>query len=167
VWRPHRNRTTAHTVWRPQPLSQPRSGPSRGNKAENHPAPEERQKSCDLHVRPERSPIAEKSFQPSPKQKAATDATPLLTNCQTELNQELKKLEASIEGAMRGDWRDLRTVFNDIGLTRASPNLPKIPIQQKIKKQFIKARVGASGLARALCVPSLFDSLEVQVLFTT
>jgi hypothetical protein len=44
VWQTHRNRTTAHTVWRPQPLSQPRSGPSRGNKAENHPAPEERQK---------------------------------------------------------------------------------------------------------------------------
>jgi hypothetical protein len=37
-------------------------------------------------------------------QKAGTDATPPLTNCQTELNQELKKLEASIEGAMRGDW---------------------------------------------------------------
>ena len=73
-----------------------------GTKAEN-PAPEERQKSRDLHVRPERSPIAEKSFQPSPKQKVGTDATPLLTNCQTELNQELKRLEASIEGAMRGD----------------------------------------------------------------
>jgi hypothetical protein len=55
-----------------------------------------------------------------------------------------------MEGAVRGDWRDLCTVFNAIGLTRASPNLPKIPIHQKIKKQFIKARVGASGLARAL-----------------
>jgi hypothetical protein len=95
-------------------------------KAEN-PAPEERQKSCDLHVRPERSPIAEKSFQPSPKQKAGTDATPLLTNCQTELKQELKKLEASIEGAMRGDWRDLRTVFNAIGLTPRKPQSPKNP----------------------------------------
>jgi hypothetical protein len=51
---------------------------------------------------------------------------------------------------MRGDWRDLRTVFNAIGLTPRGPNLPKIPIHQKIKKQFIKARVGASGLARAL-----------------
>jgi hypothetical protein len=120
-----------------------------GTKAEN-PAPEERQKSCDLHVRPERSPIAEKSFEPSPKQKAGTDATPLLTNCQTELNQELKKLEASIEGAMRGDWRDLRTVFNAIGLTPRKPQSPKNPIHQKIKKQFIKARVRASGLARAL-----------------
>jgi hypothetical protein len=126
VWRPHRNRTTGHTGWRPQPLSQPRSGARRGNKSRN-PAPEERQKSCDLHVRPERSPIAEKSFQPSPKQKAGTDATPLLTNCQTELNQELKKLEASIEGAMRGDWGDLRTVFNGIGLTPRKPQSSKNP----------------------------------------
>jgi hypothetical protein len=147
VWQTHRNRTTAHTVWRPQPLSQPRSGASRGNKAENHPAPEERQKSCDLNVRPERCPIAEKSFQPSPKQKAGTDATPPLTNRQTELNQELKKL-GSIEGAMRGDWRDLRTVFNAIGLTPRKPQSPKIPIHQKIKKQFIKARVGASAFSQ-------------------
>ncbi|MGA9963977.1 MAG: hypothetical protein WBQ10_02135 [Terriglobales bacterium] len=55
------------------------------------------------------------------REKATTDNTPPLTNRQTELNQGLKNLEASIEGAMRGDWRDLRTVFNAIGLTPPKP----------------------------------------------
>jgi hypothetical protein len=55
------------------------------------------------------------------RKKATSDNTPPLTNRQTELNQELKKLEACIEGAMRGDWRDLRTVFNAIGLTPPKP----------------------------------------------
>jgi len=55
------------------------------------------------------------------RKKAMSDNTPPLTNRQTDLNQELKKLEASIEGAMRGDWRDLRTVFNAIGLTPRKP----------------------------------------------
>jgi hypothetical protein len=55
------------------------------------------------------------------RKKTTTDNTPPLTNRQTELNQELKKIEASIEGAMRGDWRDLRTVFNAIGLTPPKP----------------------------------------------
>ena len=55
------------------------------------------------------------------RKKATSDNTPPLTSRQTELNQELKKLEACIEGAMRGDWRDLRTVFNAIGLTPRKP----------------------------------------------
>jgi hypothetical protein len=60
------------------------------------------------------------------RKKTTTDDTPPLTSRQTELNQELKNLEACIEGAMRGDWRDLRTVFNTIGLTP-----PKPPTSQK------------------------------------
>jgi hypothetical protein len=60
------------------------------------------------------------------RKKTTTDNTPPLTSRQTELNQELKNLEACIEGAMRGDWRDLRTVFNTIGLTP-----PKPPTSQK------------------------------------
>ena len=75
-------------------------GASRGNKAENHEAPEERKRSCDrLHV----------------------DTTPPLTTRQSERCEEIKKLEASIEGAMHGNWRDLRTVFNAIGLTPRKP----------------------------------------------
>jgi hypothetical protein len=42
---------------------------------------------------------------------------PPLTNRQSQRWNEIKKLEASIEGAMHGDWRDLRTVFNAVGLT--------------------------------------------------
>jgi hypothetical protein len=40
--------------------------------------------------------------------------------------QEIKKLEACIEGAMRGNWRDVRTVFNAVGLTQ-----PKPPTRQR------------------------------------
>jgi hypothetical protein len=96
-------------------------GASRGKQPENHQATEERKRSCDPQLQSERSAVAGKNSLPSPKEKARTDATPPLTNRQTELDQELKKLEASIEGAMRGDWRDLRTVFNAIGLTPRKP----------------------------------------------
>jgi hypothetical protein len=47
--------------------------------------------------------------------------TPPLTNRHPEHCEEIKKLEASIEGAMRGNWRDLRTVFNAVGLTPRKP----------------------------------------------
>jgi hypothetical protein len=46
---------------------------------------------------------------------------PPLTNRQSDRWHEIKKLEASIEGAMRGDWRDLRTVFDAVGLTPPKP----------------------------------------------
>jgi hypothetical protein len=92
-------------------------GASRGNQAENHQAPEERKGSCDPHIHSESSPIAGNHSHPSPKEKPRTDATPSLTTRQSESWHEIKKLEASIEGAMRGNWRDLRTVFNAVGLT--------------------------------------------------
>ena len=53
--------------------------------------------------------------------------TPPLTTRQAERWNEIKKLEASIEGAMRGDWRDLRTVFKAVGLTP-----PKPPTTQRV-----------------------------------
>jgi len=65
------------------------------------------------------------------RKKTTADNTPPLTNRQTELNQELKKLEACIEGAMRGDWRDLRTVFNAIGLTPRKPPSSQKPAPTK------------------------------------
>jgi hypothetical protein len=65
------------------------------------------------------------------RKKATSDNTPPLTNRQTELNQELKKLEACIEGAMRGDWRDLPTVFNAIGLTPRKPPTSQKPAPHK------------------------------------
>lgn len=55
------------------------------------------------------------------REKASPDTTPPLTNRQSEHWEEIKKLEASIEGAMRGNWRDLRTVFNAVGLTPRKP----------------------------------------------
>jgi hypothetical protein len=96
-------------------------GASRGNKAETHQAPEERKGSCDPHIQSEPSPIAGNHSHPSPKEKPRTDATPPLTTRQSESWHEIKKLEASIEGAMRGNWRDLRTVFNAVGLTPRKP----------------------------------------------
>ncbi|MGA9965781.1 MAG: hypothetical protein WBQ10_11315 [Terriglobales bacterium] len=108
-------------------------GASRGNQAENRPAPEGRKSSCDSRVPPERGSAAEKNSLPTPKEKAHTDTAPPLTNRQSELNQELKKLEACIEGAMRGNWRDLRTVFNAIGLTpRKPPSRQRIAPGKKI-----------------------------------
>jgi hypothetical protein len=53
---------------------------------------------------------------------AASEKIPPLTNRQTERNYEIKNLEASIEGAMHGDWRDLRKVFNAVGLTPRKPS---------------------------------------------
>jgi hypothetical protein len=54
-------------------------------------------------------------------EKPCDDTIPPLTNRQTEQREEIKKLETAIEGAMRGNWRDLRTVFNAVGLTPRKP----------------------------------------------
>jgi hypothetical protein len=54
-------------------------------------------------------------------QKAWGENIPPLTTRQSEHWNEIKKLEASIEGAMHGDWRDLRAVFNAVGLTPRKP----------------------------------------------
>jgi len=51
------------------------------------------------------------------REKAWGENIPPLTTRQSERWNEIKKLEASIEGAMHGDWRDLRAVFNAVGLT--------------------------------------------------
>ncbi|HXM20571.1 MAG TPA: hypothetical protein VN948_04800 [Terriglobales bacterium] len=63
---------------------------------------------------------------------------PPLTTRQAARCNEIKKLEASIEGAMRGDWRDLRTVFNAVGLTP-----PKPPSSQRAAPR----RKGRHGLS--------------------
>jgi len=56
-----------------------------------------------------------------------------LTNRQSDRWEEIKKLEASIENAMHGNWRDLRTVFNAIGLTPPKP--PRSTKQRPTEKQ--------------------------------
>ena len=66
----------------------------------------------------------------------ATDNTPPLTNRQSESWHDVKKLEACIEGAMRGNWRDLRTVFNAVGLTpRKAPRPVKSLHRQNIVRK--------------------------------
>jgi hypothetical protein len=71
---------------------------------------------------------------PNPSEENREKAcTPPLTNRQSEHWEEIKKLEASIEGAMHGNWRDLRTVFNAVGLTpHKPPTSQKLASRQKV-----------------------------------
>jgi len=116
-------------------LHPPADEPAPPNKA-SHPerAPKRESKDPDTANRCE----AASGNSPNPpegnRKKTTGDTTPPLTSRQTELNQELKKLEASIEGAMRGDWRDLRTVFNAIGLTPPKPPASQKPAPVKRNK---------------------------------
>jgi hypothetical protein len=58
------------------------------------------------------------------RENPGTDTTPPLTTQQSQQWHEIKKLEACIEGARRGNWRNLRTVFNAVGLTPPKPPRP-------------------------------------------
>ena len=53
-------------------------------------------------------------------EKARGENIPPLTTRQSERWNEIKKLEACIEGAMHGNWRDLRTVFEFAGIAEPS-----------------------------------------------
>ena len=97
-------------------------GASRGKNDKHHQAPEERKTTFD----PSQLEFTSAPGRNSPPE-TFTDTTPPLTNRQTEHWEEIKKIEASIEGAMHGNWRDLRTVFNAVGLTPRKP-----PISQKV-----------------------------------
>jgi hypothetical protein len=119
-------------------------GASRGNKAENHQAPEERKRTSDPS--PHAQPVSLLSHAASPAGKdpdtfARGENIPPLTNRQSDRWNEIKKLEASIEGAMHGDWRDLRTVFNAVGLTPGKP-----PNSQKA--HIVKRRCATKPTAR-------------------
>jgi hypothetical protein len=95
---PHATRENTAGIAAPTPAAKRRKnaahGASRGGKARDGQAPEERKKDCDT-----------------------LSEGPPLTNRETQCNHEIKKLEASVDGAMRGNWRDLRTVFDAAGLT--------------------------------------------------
>jgi hypothetical protein len=58
------------------------------------------------------------------REKVWGENIPPLTTRQAERWSEIKKPEASIEGAIHGDWRELRTVFNAVGLTPPEPKGP-------------------------------------------
>jgi hypothetical protein len=74
-------------------------GASRGSTTENDPAPKERQNPRDNHGNP---PPAHESKE----------------------RQLIKQAEAAIAGALRGNWRDLRTVFEFAGITEPSKEAP-------------------------------------------
>ncbi len=65
------------------------------------------------------------------RENPGTDTVPPLTTHQSQQWHEIKKLEACIEGARRGNWRDLRTVFNAVGLTPPKPPTDKAPAPGK------------------------------------
>jgi Mg-chelatase subunit ChlI len=70
------------------------------------------------------------------REKAWGEDIPPLTTRQSEHWNEIKKLEASIEGAMRGDWRELRTVFDAVGLTPRKPPSPqRAKTPQNVKRR--------------------------------
>jgi len=99
-------------------------GASRGKKAENQPAPEERKRTGNPppNVQPVPLPShAANSAEKDPDTPAWGENIPPLTTRQSERWNEIKKLEASIENAMHGDWRELRTVFNAVGFTSRKP----------------------------------------------
>ncbi|HXM23412.1 MAG TPA: hypothetical protein VN948_19300 [Terriglobales bacterium] len=68
------------------------------------------------------------------REKAWGENIPPLTTRQSERWNEIKKLEASIEGALHGDWRDLRTVFNAVGLHPAPRSRAKAQIPYRNRK---------------------------------
>ena len=68
------------------------------------------------------------------REKDSSENISPLTNHQTESWDEIKKLEASLEGAMRGNWRDLRTVFIAVGLTPPKPPTShRAPPRKKVR----------------------------------
>jgi hypothetical protein len=78
-----------------------------------------------------RNTPAGNSPNPSEGNREIACTTSPLTNHEPEYCEEIKKLEASIEGAMHGNWRDLRTVFNAVGLTPRKPPASHKPVLRK------------------------------------
>jgi len=76
-------------------------GASLGSSPENNPAPEERKNHLDPAVVGQEAP---------PDYESQTN--------------ELNRVQAAIEGAERGNWRDLRTVFEFAGISEQSKEAP-------------------------------------------
>jgi hypothetical protein len=106
-------------------LNPPEPIPSQPNQ-ESHPEQTPERESKDPHPANRGNGAAGNSRHESNgnHEKAWGENIPPLTTRQSEHCNEIKKLEASIEGAIRGDWRELRTVFNAVGLT--SPKDSKV-----------------------------------------
>jgi hypothetical protein len=92
-------------------------------KKQSHPERARKRESKDPHPANGVNGAAGNSHHPAQRdrQNAWVDNTPPLTSRQSEHWNEIKKLEASIEKAMHGDWREMRTVFNAVGLVPRKP----------------------------------------------
>jgi hypothetical protein len=90
---------------------------------ESHPEQARQRESKDPHPAHSGNGASGNSHHPPERnrEKARAQNDQPLTTRQSERQNEIKNLEASIEGAMHGNWRDLRTVFNAVGLTVPKP----------------------------------------------
>jgi hypothetical protein len=97
--------------------------PPAPNKKPCHPERAHQRESKDPHKANGSKNVAGNSNHPPERnhENSRTENLPPLTSHQSQQWQEIKKLEACIEGAMRGNWRDVRTVFNAVGLTPFKP----------------------------------------------
>ncbi len=100
-------------------LCTPRLTSPAPNKKPSHPERARKRESKDPHQANSRNAATGNSnHQPERnRENPGTENIPPLTTHQSQRWHEIKKLEACIEGARRGNWRDLRTVFNAVGLT--------------------------------------------------
>jgi hypothetical protein len=108
----------------PKPSEAKTEDPQAAPKKESHPEPARKRESKDPHPANGGNGAAGNSDHPAQRdhEKSWGENTPPLTTRQSERENEIKRLEASIEKAMRGDWREMRTVFNAVGLTPLKPS---------------------------------------------
>jgi hypothetical protein len=105
------------------------------NKKASHPERAQKRESKDPHNAHDNKNATGNSNHPPERNREnpGTENIPPLTTHPSQQWHEIKKLEASIEGAMRGNWRDLRTVFNAVGLTpRKPPTSHKVTPRKKV-----------------------------------
>ena len=97
--------------------------PENDQKKKSHPERARQRESKDPHPANSGNGAAGNSHHGSQesREEPCADFTPPLTTRQSQRWNEIKNLEASIENANRGNWRDLRTVFNAVGLTPRKP----------------------------------------------
>jgi hypothetical protein len=114
---------------------------------------------CDLaeskDPESERSAIATSGNSDHPSQtkrdEAGGDNIPPLTTRQSQRWNEIKKLEASIENAMHGDWREMRTVFNAVGLTPG--NSPRLRRNAGVSEAGVRSRNPEPSEGSGVCAP--------------
>jgi hypothetical protein len=137
--------------------SREKASPETG-KEECHPERAPKRESKDPHPANGGKGATGNSHHPSERdrQKARPENTPPLTSRQSERWNEIRKLEASIEKAMRGDWRELRTVFNAVGFTppHSRPRKAKPSGISKVKRHQQQVLAGSRQSKPTPSVPT-------------